>query len=118
MKIGIVSDLHGNIAGLDMALQRMGEVDEVWCPGDAFNQYRFSNAVVGRLKEINARYILGNHEDMLLGPAGKAARLHDNVDSDLLDWVNTRPHFVEHQCDGLKLLMFHSTPWPPYGEYI
>lgn len=52
MRIGIVSDLHGNIHGLDMALDRMGTVDEVWCAGDAFDQDRFSNAVVGRLREI------------------------------------------------------------------
>ncbi len=60
MRIGIVSDIHGNINGLDTALERMGSVDQVWCAGDAFDQYRFSNEVVGRLREIRARYILGS----------------------------------------------------------
>ena len=50
MRIGIVSDLHGNINGLDLALERMGDVDEVCRPGDAFNQDRFSNEVVARLR--------------------------------------------------------------------
>ena len=118
MRIGIVSDIHGNIAGLDMALERMGAVDEVWCPGDAFDQHRFSNEVVGRLREIGARYIQGNHEEILLGPSGRAAAERPDVDPDLLAWARSRPHYVEAQIDGRHILMFHSTPWEPYGEYL
>ena len=118
MRIGIVSDIHGNIEGLDLALQRMGAVDEVWCPGDAFNQYRFSNAVVARLREIGARYILGNHEEVLLSPAGIRAQEREDVDAELLEWVRARPYFVEETIDGVDLFMFHSTPWEPYGDYL
>ena len=117
MRIGIVSDLHGNIDGLDLALERMGDVDEVWCPGDAFNQYRFSNEVVGRLREIDARYILGNQE-VLLSPAGIRAQERDDVDLELLEWCRSRPYFIEEWIDGLHLFMFHSTPWEPYGDYL
>ena len=118
MRIGIVSDIHGNIQGLDLAFERMGPVDEVWCAGDAFDQHRFSNEVVGRLQEIGARYILGNHEDILLSPAGSAAQARPGVDADLLEWTRARPHFVEEKIDGHHILMFHSTPWEPYGEYL
>ena len=83
----------------------MGSVDEVWCAGDAFNQYRFSNEVVARIQEIGARYILGNHEDLLLAPSGERAQNNPNVEQRLLAWVR-------------EVLMFHSTPWEPYEEYI
>lgn len=118
MRIGIVSDIHGNINGLDMALGRMGSVDQVWCAGDAFDQYRFSNEVVGRLREIRAHYILGNHEEVLLSPAGIRAQQQANVDRELLEWARARPNKIEATIEGTKLLMFHSTPWPPYSEYL
>ncbi len=118
MLIGIVSDLHGNCAGLDAALQHMGAVDELWCAGDAVDQYRFSNAVVGRLRALGARCIRGNHEDELFGPHGERARAAAGIDPGLLAWAAARPHFIELVADGRRLLMFHSTPWSPYGEYL
>lgn len=118
MRVGLVSDIHCNLNGLDDALALMGSVDEVWCAGDAFNQYRFSNEVVARIQEIGARYILGNHEDMLLAPSGERAQNNPNVDQRLLAWVRDRPHFVEAALGGREVLMFHSTPWEPYEEYI
>ena len=51
LKVGIVSDLHCNLEGLDLALQAMGDVDELLCLGDSIFEYRFSNEVVARLKE-------------------------------------------------------------------
>jgi len=118
MRLGIVSDIHGNLAGLDLALERMGAVDEVWCAGDAFDQSDFSNAVVGRLREIGARYVLGNHEEVLLSPAGRAAQTRAGVDSELLEWTRTLPYRVRERIDGRDILMFHSTPREPYGEYL
>ncbi|MBW2422383.1 MAG: metallophosphoesterase family protein [Deltaproteobacteria bacterium] len=118
MRLGIVSDLHGNIRGLDLALERMGSVDEVWCAGDAFEQYCFSNEVVARLREIDARYILGNHEEVLLSPAGIRAQQSDTVDSELLEWVSHRPRRIRERLDGCNITMFHSTPWDPSGEYV
>ncbi len=118
MRIGIVSDIHGNLAGLDYALEHMGDVDEIWCAGDAFNQYRFSNEVVARLRQIGARYILGNHEEVLLSEAGKRAQEREDVDQELLAWVRERPHYIEATFDERTVLMFHSTPWEPYGEYV
>jgi putative phosphoesterase len=43
MRIGIVSDIHANAAGLQLALERMGDVDELLCAGDIVEDYRFSN---------------------------------------------------------------------------
>ena len=52
MLLGIVSDLHCNIQGLDKALELMGDVDQVLCLGDTIYEYRFSNEVIARLIEI------------------------------------------------------------------
>ncbi len=55
MRLGIVSDIHCNIQGLDEALARMGEIDQLWCAGDSVFQFRWSNEVVARLRELGAR---------------------------------------------------------------
>ena len=118
MRIGIVSDLHGNIAGLNKALDRMGEVDKILCAGDAFDQFCFSNHVIERLQKIGAEYILGNHEEALLSPAGARAAESQQVDQELLEWTRSRDYRFEMMIDDKRLKMFHSTPWDPRGEYI
>ncbi|MYE02529.1 MAG: metallophosphoesterase family protein, partial [Alphaproteobacteria bacterium] len=39
MKVGIVSDLHCNIAGLEKAVALMGPVDDLLCLGDSIYEY-------------------------------------------------------------------------------
>ncbi|MBL4584810.1 MAG: metallophosphoesterase family protein, partial [Pseudomonadales bacterium] len=118
MRIGIVSDIHGNIEGLDKALEKMGDVDKILCAGDAFDQFRFSNEVIERLQSIGAEYILGNHEEMLLSPAGARAAESKEVDKELLEWTRSRDYRFEMMIGDKRLKMFHSTPWDPRGEYV
>ncbi len=51
MKIGIVSDVHCNHAGLLQALELLGDADELICLGDSIYEYRFSNEVVRLLRD-------------------------------------------------------------------
>jgi putative phosphoesterase len=118
LKLGIVSDLHCNIDGLDRALAIMGPIDGLLCLGDSINEYGFSNAVVGRLRERDALTILGNHEEVFLGAAGVRARARPEIDGSLLDWLAERPHRHALQVGGKRLLMVHSTPWEPRGAYV
>ena len=118
MKLGIVSDLHCNIKGLNRALELMGEVDQILCLGDTIYEYRFSNEVISRLIEIGAHTIQGNHEETFLGPMGERARAREGIDPDLMHWLSERPHRMELECDGKTVLMVHSTPWEPRGTYV
>ena len=118
MKLGIVSDLHCNIDGLDRALEAMGPIDALACLGDSIYEYSFSNAVVGRLRELDAITILGNHEEVFLGAAGVRARSRADIDRPLLGWLAEQPHRRELRIDGKRILMVHSTPWEPRGSYI
>ena len=72
MKLGIVSDLHCNIGGLDRALETMGPIDALLCLGDSIYEFGFSNAVISRLRELDAITILGNHEEIFLGRGRRA----------------------------------------------
>ena len=118
MKLGIVSDLHCNIDGLDRALAMMGAIDALLCLGDSIYEYSFSNAVIGRLRERDAFTILGNHEEVFLGPAGVRARSGAEIDQPLLEWLARQPHRRDLRFDGKRILMVHSTPWEPRGSYV
>jgi putative phosphoesterase len=118
VKLGIVSDIHCNAAGLRRAIDLMGDFDELICLGDSIWEYRFSNEVVALLKEREAHTILGYHEEGFLGPLGERARAREEIDPALLDWLAARPHRIELERAGKRLLLVHSTPWEPRGAYI
>jgi len=118
VKIGIVSDIHCNHQALAIALDRMGDVDELWCAGDAVYQFRFSNEVVGMLRERGARYVLGNHEEVLLGTWGERARSAAWVDQRELAYMAAQPARLEMTAGGKSLLMVHGSPFEPRNEYL
>jgi putative phosphoesterase len=118
VRLGIVSDIHGNLGGLQEALAVMGPVDELLCLGDSINQYRFSNQVIALLKTIGARMILGNHEEVFLSEAAAHAREQGGVDQELVAFVADQPHRRMLTYGRKTVLMIHSTPWEPRGEYI
>ncbi len=117
MKLGIVSDIHCNIVGLERALELMQPFDELWCAGDSVFQFRWSNEVVARLREVDARIVLGNHEETLLGRDGERALSNPKVDQDLVTWLRDQPYRVEAKVDGKQVMMTHGSPWEPWKEY-
>ena len=118
MKLGIVSDLHCNLQGLEMALELMGPIDQLWCAGDSVFQFRWSNEIVARLRELGARTILGNHEDTILGLDGVRALAGPKIDPELVAWMRSRPYRHEETVDGKRVLMTHGSPWEPWKDYI
>jgi predicted phosphodiesterase len=64
VKVGIVSDIHGDIVALDLALghlRRMG-CATILCPGDLLDVEPFGEEVVQRVKAEGVVCIRGNHE--------------------------------------------------------
>jgi putative phosphoesterase len=118
MRVGIVSDIHCNTAGLAQALFLMGDVDELICLGDSIYEYRFSNEVVRLLKEREAQVIAGNHEECFFGPHGERARARPGIDPVLAEWLASQPQRRELTIGGKRLLLVHSTPWEPRGTYV
>ncbi len=91
MKVGIVSDIHCNVQGLDLALEAMGDIDELLCLGDSIFEYQFSNPVITRLRQRRAHIIQGNHEEVFLSPAGQRARQRAGIDPALLTFLAEQP---------------------------
>jgi len=118
MRVGIVSDIHCNAAGLARGLALMGDVGELICLGDSIYEYRFSNEVVRLLRERGAQVIVGNHEEYFFGPQGARARARDGIDPALAAWLAGQPHRRALTIGGKRLLLVHSTPWEPRGTYV
>lgn len=118
MRIGIVSDVHANAAGLERALARMGDVDELLCAGDMVEDYRFSNEVVELLRERGARCVLGNHDIGLLSDHGRRAREAPTVRAANVRWLAEHGLRVELEIAGVRILMTHASPCDPGTQYV
>ncbi len=118
MRLGIISDIHCNADALSLALERMGDVDELLCAGDAVFEYRFSNEVIEILRAREAHYVLGNHEHVMLDHRGVRAREAPHVRKQNLDYTANRPNTIELDIDGKLLLMTHASPCSPHTQYV
>jgi putative phosphoesterase len=118
VRIGIVSDVHGNIAGLERALAAMGAIDELICAGDSIFQFRFANDAVKRLRDMGALAILGNHEETFFSRDGERARQAAWIDREAMGWLAALPQSLTLEREGRRILVTHGSPFEPRYEYI
>ena len=69
MKIGFISDAHGNPYSLKLCLERLNfmGVDEIVFLGDAAGYFPQTNEVIELLQAFSCTCLLGNHDAMLIG---------------------------------------------------
>ena len=68
MKIGLISDIHAQLARLDCAidiLQSQG-VDMILCAGDLVNRGHEGDTVVERIRAVKIPTVRGNHDVIAL----------------------------------------------------
>ncbi|MFI5041696.1 MAG: metallophosphoesterase family protein [Acidimicrobiales bacterium] len=119
MLVGAVSDIHCNLTALDAAIEAMdGRVEQILIAGDVVYEYRLSNEVVERIRGLGVPYVLGNHEMVLLSPAGAAARARPGVRDSNLDFLATVPTRLDLDFGSQRLTMVHGSPWEPYNDYL
>ena len=120
MLLGVFSDLHCNIAALELALDRMESagVDEVLCAGDSIFEYRIGGDVLALCRERSVRMISGNHEMTAMGPHGVRVRAAAHVRSEDLTHLAELPDRLELGYGARQLLMVHGSPWEPFYEYL
>lgn len=119
MKLGILADAHGNVAAFERAMAELSaEADEVLVAGDAFSDHRFCGEIVRTIRSSQAHYVLGNHEMSFLGPANVRAQESPRLSVRDLDFVRRTPAELRVTLGGMRVLMTHGSPWPPYGRYL
>ena len=111
MKIGIVSDIHANLRGIEQALALLDDCDEVLCAGDLMYQYRFSNDVLALLQERGVHAILGNHDKIVLYAPSHPLRASPTVGPEYLRYLGGLPNTLSLQFGTTAVQMFHGSPW-------
>ena len=90
MRVGIVSDVHGNLPALRSALGvlRSRGVDRLACPGDLVGYGPMPNECVEVLAEAGAVCVAGNHDLIALGrlPAARCVEVARRT----LEWTAER----------------------------
>lgn len=129
MRLGLFSDVHGNLLGLQTCLQVLKDegAEKLVCLGDAIGYFPDGVKVLEKLRQEKVRCLLGNHESMLLGhikldPARdkvyRISELKSQLNSNILDWITGWQPFAEICTREQKTLCVHGSPWNTVDEYI
>lgn len=134
MKLGVISDVHGNLVALETVLYELREeheVDEVACCGDVVGVLGWPEKTVNRIQEEVDYCVYGNHDayirdDYAYVPEHPSQKQeHRVVTSDLtegsIEWLNNLPAVWEIEDD---VFMGHANPYAenaagyPADEYV
>ena len=129
MKIAVLSDAHGNDVYFDKCMCdiQKHKPDQVIFLGDCFGYMRDGNAILSKLRQMNARILLGNHEAMLMGLLPyhpekeeiyglKADR--ENISDSNLAYISGLLSEYDIEIDGKKALFVHGCPDNSLNGYL
>lgn len=114
MKIGVISDIHGNIAALEAVLEdaAIRGVDQIVNLGDICSGPLFPKETADRLMALEFPTIRGNHERQILELAPDRMGLSDRhavkcLRGDQLAWMDGLPETMRLSPE---VLLVHGTP--------
>jgi predicted phosphodiesterase len=124
VRVAVLSDIHANLVALDAVLGSIGSVDAVWHLGDVVGYGPDPDGVVGRLIEVGAVGVRGNHDAAAAGgdeidwfnPDARGAMewTRTRISEATREWLANLPE--RHTQDGFGLV--HGSPREPLWEYI
>jgi putative phosphoesterase len=136
MRIGIISDIHGNLPALEAVLDDLGprRLDAVYCLGDLVGYAAFPNQVTDRIRAEGIPTIMGNYDDGVgfdrdecgcayTDPVEKAlgdrslAWTRAEVTADNKAFLRTLAKEIRFEADGRRVLLVHGSP-RKINEYL
>ena len=128
MKIGLLSDAHGNPDGLALSLAVLREkgAERLFFLGDAVGYLPRWLPVLAMLREQGVTCIRGNHDDHVL----KACLREDVQDAyqhlpsylesiqSYTEWMATWPESITLELDGMRLMLVHASPQDTLNGYV
>ena len=133
MRLGLISDIHGNSDALAavLAALRADGVDRLICCGDIVGYYYAPAECLEQLAEWNVTYVRGNHEDMLAAvlsdPSaeepirqkyGSGLRVAcESLPPDRLQRLINLPSVIDTEIEGRRVVIGHGAPWD-VNQYI
>ncbi|MDP9024726.1 MAG: metallophosphatase family protein [Candidatus Eremiobacteraeota bacterium] len=122
MRIAVVSDIHGNLVGLDACLadlQAQGGADVLVAAGDLCVDGPKPKKVLQRLKEVSAQCLRGNTDRYLASPQNETFTSQETTALDWtrreigeawLAWLADLPFAIRVGEDDNQLLIVHANP--------
>ena len=129
MKIGILSDAHGNAGALQKCLACLNqlEVDKLYFLGDAVGYYPLGIETLAMLRENNIYSLSGNHEAMLLGELPYSTEQEDfyrlnpireKLTEELTGYLRSLSPEHTFEVDRKKILLMHAGPSNHLTQYV
>jgi putative phosphoesterase len=134
MRIAVLSDIHGNLLGLDACLadlESQGGADAIVAAGDFCVDGPKPKKVLQRLDEIGAscirgntdRYLYDEAEEFEAGEGAQIAWTRREIGERWLGWIQQLPFAMRIGEDENQLLIVHASPrhddqhiWPDAAE--
>lgn len=134
MRIAVISDIHGNLLGLDACLadlESQGGADAIVAAGDLCVDGPKPKKVLQRLDEIGAACVRGNTDRYLYDDAeefdavegSQIAWTRREIGERWLGWIKELPFALRIGDDANQLLIVHANPrnddehiWPDAAE--
>jgi putative phosphoesterase len=129
VRIGLLSDAHGNPLGLRLALAALADsrIDRTYFLGDAVGYLPGAAETLRILAESDVLCQRGNHEAMLLGdleldPVSdevyQLAETRRRLPADALTQVANWPMRREFTAGERRILLVHGSPRDPLRDYV
>jgi len=125
LKVAILSDIHGNLEGLEAALADIAAngITRIWCLGDVVGYGASPNECTERVRGFAEACVLGNHDEVCLGRgrieyfnsvARMAAMWTQGVMSPATrEYLEASPMTVPLEVNSTKGLLVHASPYFP-----
>lgn len=114
MKLGVISDVHGDYQALETALQQLEglhQVDLMVCAGDLVGRGPDPDRVVQMIRERSIPTVRGNHDEWNYG-----------LSADNRAYLKGLPLEWRGEIDGVTLYMTHGKPgnnlWGLYRDHV
>lgn len=115
MKLGVLSDVHNNVAALAYALTHLADCDVILNLGDLVFEYRVEPEIIEIARRADLIGIAGNHEKAILLHPSSSVR--DKVAPDVLAYLKALPASRTMAISGLTLLIAHGAPWDDPNDF-
>jgi putative phosphoesterase len=122
LRVAVLSDIHGNLIGLDACLADLrlqGGADAIIAAGDLCVDGPKPKKVLQRLEEVGAQALRGNTDRELADPGDEAFDVIETAQLDWarvdlgekwLQWLNELPFAIRIGDDDNQLLVVHANP--------
>jgi predicted phosphodiesterase len=124
VRIAVLSDIHGNLPALEAVLATLAPYDAIWHLGDVVGYGPEPDAVVARLRELDATGVRGNHDAAAIGELttsafnseARAAVLWTAsvISPETRAWLTALPATVVKA----DYVLAHGSPRDPTWEYV